>query len=322
MEQAADFSGLRTKTHRRRHERAGEHESARVSVRRLTAYNRGMRLMPQEFRRARRKAVTLMGMSGVGKTVLANRLPATRWFIYSGDYRIGTQYLREPILDNIKLRAMEVPFLRDLLRSDSIYIESNITVQNLQPISTFLGQLGDPGQGGLPRDEFFRRQELHRGAEVNAMRDVASFIEKAERIYGYRHFVNDAGGSICELGDDEAVRTLVEHTVILYLEASAEDEEELIERARATPKPMYYSPEFLQRCLPEFLKEQGLSDIAQAPPGEFTRWAFPRLIEHRRPLYGKLAAEHGYTVPARTAQQVRTEADFLDLVAGAIKAAD
>ena len=275
-------------------------------------------MTPEQFRGARRRAVTLMGMSGVGKTVLANRLPATRWFIYSGDYRIGTQYLREPILDNIKLRAMEVPFLRDLLRSDSIYIESNISVHNLQPVSTFLGQLGDPGQGGLPYDEFLRRQELHRGAEVNAMRDVAPFIEKAERIYGYRHFVNDAGGSICELRDEDATRTLVEHTVILYLEASPEDEEELLERARANPKPMYYSPEFLRRCLPEFLNEQGLSDIAQAQPEAFTRWAFPRLIAHRRPLYGKLAAEHGYTVPARIAQQVRSETEFVDLVADAL----
>ncbi len=141
-----------------------------------------MRIAAAKFRGARRKAVTLMGMSGVGKTALANRLPSTRWFIYSGDYRIGTQYLREPILDNIKLRAMEVPFLRDLLRSDSIYIESNITVHNLDPISTFLGQLGDPGRGGLPREEFLRRQELHRKAEVSAMRDVAAFIEKAERM--------------------------------------------------------------------------------------------------------------------------------------------
>jgi len=278
-------------------------------------------MTPEEFRRARRKAVTLMGMSGVGKTRLANRLPATRWFIYSGDYRIGTQYLREPILDNIKLRAMEVPFLRDLLRSDSIYIESNITVHNLQPISTFLGKLGDPGQGGLPRNEFFRRQELHRRAEASAMRDVAPFIEKAERIYGYRHFVNDAGGSICELGDDGAIRALAEHTVILYLEASSAEEEELVERARANPKPMYYSPEFLRRRLPEFLAAQGLEDIAQAPPDDFARWAFPRLIDHRRPLYGRLAAEHGYTAPARDAQQARTEADFVDLVASAINSA-
>lgn len=263
--------------------------------------------------------MTLMGMSGVGKTVLANRLPATRWFNYSGDYRIGTQYLREPILDNIKLRAMEVPFLRDLLRSDSIYIESNITVHNLRPISTFLGKLGAPALGGLPLEEFRRRQELHRYAEARAMRDVASFIEKAERIYGYKHFVNDAGGSICELGDPEALDTLVKHTVILYLQASSDDEEKLVERARKEPKPMYYSPEFLHRCLPEYLTERRLDSMDQASPDDFALWAFPRLIEHRRPLYAGLAREHGYTVPARAAQGVRNEADFVDLVVEAIE---
>ena len=260
-----------------------------------------------------------MGMSGVGKTILANRLPPTRWFIYSGDYRIGTQYLREPILDNIKLRAMEVPFLRDLLRSDSIYIESNITVHNLQPVSTFLGKLGDTEQGGLPLKEFRRRQELHRQAEASAMSDVASFIEKAERIYGYRHFVNDAGGSICELDDSRAIETLVNHTLILYLEASAEDEEELVERARANPKPMYYSPEFLRRSIPEFLAAKKLNDISEALPDEFMLWAFPRLIAHRRPLYARVAGQHGYSVPAREAQAVECEADFVDLVAGAIE---
>ena len=279
-----------------------------------------MRMSAEEFRNAPRKTVTLMGMSGVGKTVLANRLPATRWFIYSGDYRIGTQYLREPILDNIKLRAMEVPFLRDLLRSDSIYIESNITVHNLRPISTFLGKLGDPDRGGLSIAEFRRRQELHHDAEVQAMRDVAPFIEKAERIYGYMHFVNDAGGSICELGDSRALETLIGNTVILYIKASAADEEKLVERARKAPKPMYYSPEFLQRSLPEFLEERNLDDVARAAPDDFTLWAFPRLIAHRRPLYAALAREHGYTVSARDAQDVRTEADFVELVAGAIRA--
>ncbi len=277
-------------------------------------------MQPEEFRRARRKAVTLMGMSGVGKTVLANRLPATRWFIYSGDYRIGTQYLREPILDNIKLRAMEVPFLRDLLRSDSIYIESNISVHNLQPVSTFLGQLGDPERGGLPQAEFLRRQGLFRDAEARAMQDVSAFIDKAERIYGYRHFVNDAGGSICELAENEGIRTLVDHTVILYLETSPEDEEQLVERARANPKPMYYSPNFLQRYLPDFLRERQLDDVAKAPPEDFARWAFPRLVAHRRPLYAKLAADHGYSVPARIAQQVQSEAEFVDMVADAIRA--
>jgi hypothetical protein len=153
-----------------------------------------MRMTPQQFLDCERKAITLLGMSGVGKTTLADKLPKDRWFHYSGDYRIGTKYLEESILDNIKRRAMDVPFLRDLLLSDSIYIGSNITVGNLAPISTFLGKLGKPEAGGLSLVEFKRRQALHRQAEIMAMRDVPAFREKAREIYGYRHFINDAGG--------------------------------------------------------------------------------------------------------------------------------
>ncbi|HEY5700686.1 MAG TPA: ATPase, partial [Gammaproteobacteria bacterium] len=52
-----------------------------------------MKLTHEEFMRLEHKAVTLLGMSGVGKTTLANRLPKKEWFHYSGDYRIGTKYL-------------------------------------------------------------------------------------------------------------------------------------------------------------------------------------------------------------------------------------
>ena len=168
----------------------------------------------REFEAWPHKAVTLLGMSGVGKTTLANRLPKSNWFHYSGDYRIGTRYLDEPIVDNIKRQAMQVDFLRDLLRSDSIYIKSNITVDNLQPVSTFLGKIGDPGHGGLSVEEFRRRQRLHHDAEVGAMKDVAGFIEKSRDIYGYDHFVNDAGGSVCEIEDASVVPALAEHTLI------------------------------------------------------------------------------------------------------------
>jgi hypothetical protein len=108
-------------------------------------------------------------MSGAGKTRLSKKLPKTNWFHYSGDYRIGTKYLEEPILDNIKQQAMGVPFLRDLLQSDSIYICSNVTVDNLSPVSSFLGKLGNPALGGLSLAEFKRRQALHHQAEIAAM---------------------------------------------------------------------------------------------------------------------------------------------------------
>ena len=184
-----------------------------------------MKLSAKDFKAWDNKCVTLLGMSGVGKTRLAVRLRKRNWFHYSGDYRIGTRYLDEPILDHIKLQAMQVPFLRELLRSDSIYIRNNITVDNLQPVSSFLGKLGNPEKGGLGLKEFKHRQELHRRAEIAAMRDVPEFIRKAGEIYGYRHFVNDAGGSLCELDDPATIKVLADHTLILYLKANEKEQQ-------------------------------------------------------------------------------------------------
>ena len=204
-----------------------------------------MRMTRSEFLAWPHKAITLLGMSGVGKTTLAYKLPSSKWFHYSGDYRIGTKYLAEPILDNIKRQAMQVDFLRELLRNDSIYIASNITVHNLQPVSTFLGKIGRTDLGGLPVAEFKRRQRLHREAEIGAMRDVAEFIVKAQEIYGYDHFINDAGGSLVELDDEKTEKTLAEHTLILYLKA----DDEHGARARA-PRRQRSEAALLQREVP------------------------------------------------------------------------
>ena len=272
---------------------------------------RGMRMTAEEFRRWDRKSVTLVGMSGVGKTYLSSRLRAAHWFHYSADYRIGTRYLSEPILDNIKRQAMQVPFLRELLRSDSIYISNNITVDNLTAVLTFLGKLGDPALGGLDLEEFKRRQQLYRDAEVSAMLDVPEFIAKAHEIYGYRHFVNDSAGSLCELDDPDVMRVLAEHTLIVYIEATEENGRELLRRAEADPKPLYYRPAFLDTQLEAFMHARGISEVREIRPDDFVLWMFPRLFEARIPRYEAIAREHGYTIRADVLAQATTEAGFL-----------
>ena len=279
-----------------------------------------MRLSGQAFRDLPAKRVTLLGMSGVGKTRLANLLRDEEWFHYSVDYRIGTRYLDEPILDNIKREAMGVPFLRQLLRSDSITISNNLTFDNLEPLSTFLGMLGDPDRGGLALPEFKRRQHLHLAAEVQAMQDVEDFIGKADGLYGYPHFLNDASGSFCELDDASVLDTVARHTVVIYIEASPEDEQFLIERAEHSPKPLYYREAFLDEVLPRYMHEHRLEYIAEIDPEHYVRWVFPRLFRARLPRYAAIADRVGYRIPARAAYQVSNAEEFVTLIAETLDA--
>ena len=277
-----------------------------------------MKTTHNEFIKSTNKAITLLGMSGIGKTTLANKLPKSEWFHYSGDYRIGTKYLEEPILDNIKERAMEIEFLADLLKTDSIYISSNITVDNLLPISMFLGKIGDPKKGGLSLAEFLKRQKMHKDAEIKAMMDVPEFIKKSRRIYEYDHFINDAGGSICELNDTEAMSTLIENTLILYIEDDDNIRDDLIQRARENPKPMYYTEEFLLEHLEYYAKETGEKD-QNINPNNFVRWVFPKLLDYRKNKYDLIAKNYGYRVKASEIALVENESDFIELVVKAIK---
>ncbi len=272
----------------------------------------------EQFLNWENKRITLLAMSGAGKTTLANKLPKNKWFHYSGDYRIGTKYLNEPILDNIKRQAIEVPFLRDLLLSDSIYISNNLSVDNLAPVSSFLGKLGNPAEGGLSLQEFKRRQQLHLEAEIAAMLDVPEFIHKSEDIYGYKHFLNDAGGSVCELDSIQALETLAQHSLILYIKIPPKLEKIIITRAKTDPKPLYYRENFLDRHLNEFMTLKGYATTEQISPDEFVTWVFPCLFKSRLPRYQAIADEYGYTLNADEVAKVGDETEFIQLIADAI----
>lgn len=278
-----------------------------------------MKLDVNGFRNWENKAVTLLGMSGAGKTRLARILRKRDWFHFSGDYRIGTRYLDEYILDDIKEQAMGSPLLKDLLRSDSIHIANNISVDNLRPLSAFLGKVGNPELGGIGLTEFKRRQRLHRQAEIAAMLDVPAFMVRARTTYGYSSFVNDAGGSLCELDEPGVIETLARHTLIIYIKATAADEAELIRRAESDPKPMYYREAFLDTQLAQFLAEHDLEFAAQVVPDDFVRWVFPRLFRARVPRYEAIAREYGYVVTSAQVAQVQTESQFLALIEQALE---
>mgnify|MGYP001824938610 FL=1 len=147
------------------------------------------------------------------------------------------------------------------------------------------------------------------------MADVRGFIHKSRGIYGYPHFIVDAGGSVCELTDEETWHDLSEQSLILYLKPDAELERLMLKRAIASPKPLYYDETFLDRNIALFLEEKGLQSADQMVPDEFAQWVFPRLVEHRRPLYERIADTFGYTIDANRVVALNSEQDVKDLIA-------
>ncbi len=276
-----------------------------------------------EWRAAGAKRVLMFGMSGLGKTYLANMLrDQAHWFHYSIDYRIGTRYMGEFISDNFKREAMKVPLLRELLMTDSVYIASNITFDNLAPLSTYLGKPGDPAKGGVPFEEYCRRQEQHRVAEIAALLDTPRFIARAKDLYGYDNFVCDSGGSICEVVDaenpaDPVMKVLSENLLMVWLKGSEAHRAELIRRFDRAPKPIYYQPEFLREVWDNYLMDQRLP-ADRVDPDAFLRYAYARLLDHRQPRYAAMA-RWGVTVTAEEVATVRDSAGFTDLIARALE---
>ncbi|MEM7547304.1 MAG: ATPase [Pseudomonadota bacterium] len=276
-----------------------------------------------DWTRATQKAVALIGMSGVGKTRISAMLrDEGNWFHYSVDYRIGTRYLDEEITDDFKREAMKNPYLRELLRSDSIYIGSNLSFHNLTPLSTWLGKPGDPAKGGIPFEDYIDRQRLHREAEIASMLDAPGFIERARDLYRYDHFICDTSGSICEVVEpenpnDPVLNALYQSILPVYIRGTEADETNLKERFSRAPKPMYYKEAFLIEIWDDYLAETSTSP-GKVDPDAFIRYGFARLIEHRRPRYQAIADIWGVTVEADEVAAVQTSKQFDELVSKAL----
>ena len=288
------------------------------------------------------KSLTLMGMSGVGKTRLGLRLQKHNWFHYSVDYRIGTRYLDEDINEDLKRMVFDSNSpLTGLLRSDSISISHKITCRNLEPLSKFLGGLGlatypndqddralsslqDSSYfSGLGRslEEFTRRQSLHQRAEIAATQDIVRFIRNARDIYHYPHFVNDASGSLCDIipmqaapeghlivdSHDETVQILRNHTLLIYIESDHQHHLQLIARNRQEPKPLFYRHEVLSRLVQSFMNTYNLTHPDQICPASFSQFAFTPLLEERLPRYRALAQAIGITIPLKQVTPLLTD---------------
>jgi len=279
-----------------------------------------------EWLAASRKRVLLFGMSGLGKTYLASmlRASASGWFHYSVDYRIGTRYMGEYIADNFKREAMKNPFLAELLLTDSVYIASNITFDNLAPLSTYLGKPGSEARGGLPFEDYLNRQNQHRAAEQAALLDTAHFIERAREIYRIPNFVCDSGGSICEVVDpedrhDPILTALSQNLLMIWIEGSEAHTDELVRRFDRAPKPMYYQPAFLERKWVQYRVERGLKED-EVNPDDFVRWTYRQALDHRQPRYAAMARNWGVKVKAEDVALVRDEKDFISLIAETLPA--
>ncbi len=239
------------------------------------------------------KAVTLIGMSGAGKTFLSCRLEEWGWRNFSCDYVIGETYLKD-VLAPYSNDSNAAPF----------------SAENISALHAYLGKLGNPDQGGHFLDLFLERQKAYYDAEVAALKEMGAVMDQ-----GLGAFVHDSTGSLCEIEDEDLIRDVGQRTLFVYLKTDEAAERVVLQRAQDYPKPLFFPRSFLLQKIDEYLKEHGLQGAEQMEPDAFSRWVFPRLFEARKPKYQRLADLYGVTVPASRFDGVSSAQEFVDIIA-------
>lgn len=240
----------------------------------------------------RLRAITLMGMSGAGKSYLSDVLRMDSWSVYSCDYYLETKYLKE-----------------DIVRC------GNKDPKGIGLLNSYIGQVGSPDLGGIPLAEFKRRQNLHLEQEKRAMLDMRHSIDSLE---DGQNFVHDSSGSLCELDDAALYEQIGNSTLLVYLKFDEKDHEELVRRALRYPKSLFYPPAFLDVKISEYLALKNLAAAEDVVPEEFVRWVFPALFRERLPKYQALADQYGVTIPVENIQGVQSADAFVDVVRNAL----
>ncbi len=245
-----------------------------------------MKLSAQEFISLPQKRITLMGMSGCGKSYITGILETLGWASYSCDYQIGAKYLKNDISEM-----------------------DGFSAENIAALSTFIGKLGNSDLGGYSLDLFKERQKAYYDAEVSAVGEAADICAGLQN-----NFIHDSTGSLCEIMDDDLITRVGEQTLFIYLQASEEDEKDVLQRAQDYPKPLFFPPAKLDDWIHEYLEKRSLETVQDIVPNDFARWVFPKLFESRKPKYQRLADLYGVMIPAREFLNFKSEQDFIDII--------
>lgn len=249
-----------------------------------------MKIDKQSFLDSPKKAVTLIGMSGAGKTHISCQLDKWGWNNYSCDYEIGAKYLKAEL--------------------DTFASDQEMSAENISALMEYLGRLGNPDLGGCSLDLFKQRQKAYYDAELTALDVMGEAMAKTDA-----PFVHDSTGSIVEIEEEDVISRVGEKTMFVYLKTGEEEEKEVLQRARDYPKPLFFPKSFLDEKIDLYMKEANLGSVDEFIPDEFSRWVFPLLFEARKPKYQRLADLYGVTISAAKFKNLESSEQFISIIA-------
>ncbi|WP_139056624.1 hypothetical protein [Ruegeria conchae] len=208
------------------------------------------------------------------------------------DAQIQGQYLRKQILDAFNAEVSKGAMLSRLQELGILNLGDELCKDTLAPLTSYLGMPGDPDRGGIEFNEYVKRQNFHRQAELTAVEGLLS-LESDQPVLA------DSSGSFCELfaAGDPTFSALKERFLIVSLRESDELVQNLIVRYVENPKPIYYPPDLLSEYWSEYSEMAGDRD-SDIDPTMFALWSYQKLISVRRDKFAALARQSDISISA------------------------